>query len=90
MISNIDSYRAYIMRSTALDYRMNTMSEELKDILFKISDASEKGLFRLKLDYRLNSEDVEFLEILGYVVFVSPKRKDGVLIMNPKTKISWN
>ena len=64
-----DWYKAKNMHKLSLDYRVETMSEEMKDLLDEIYSLSRKGEFSVVVK-KISRKDRELLKALGYEVTV--------------------
>ena len=77
---DIDWFKASRMNKLSLNYRIDTMSEKMKDLLDEIYSLSRQGLFSINVN-SLENKDIELLRALGYNVNsnnefrVSPDRK---------------
>ena len=64
-----DWYKAKNMHKLSLDYRVETMGEEMKELLDEIYSLSRKGEFSLVVK-KISRKDRELLKALGYEVTV--------------------
>lgn len=60
-----DRYKATSMNRLSLNYRIETMSEEMKALLDEIYVLSRSGKFSIEVE-EIDKDDIELLRALGY------------------------
>ena len=62
-----DRYKATSMNRLSLNYRVETMSEEMKELLDEIYVLSRSGKFSIEVG-EIDKDDIDLLRALGYKV----------------------